>query len=67
MFPKEKYLKLAKGFRGKAKNCVREMIPKVERALHKAYKGRKLRRREYRKENIQTINSAVKEHNISYS
>ena len=62
-----KYKKLAKGFRGRAKNVKRIMIPKVEKAQARAYHGRKLRPRELKKEWIMTINAAVREHNISYS
>ena len=62
-----KYKKLAKGFRGRAKNVKRIMVPKVEKAQARAYHGRKLRPRELKKEWIMTINAAVREHNLTYS
>jgi large subunit ribosomal protein L20 len=43
------------------------MVPKVERALKFAYRDRRVRPRIMRKNNIMTINAAVREHNINYS
>ena len=63
---KKKFLKLAKGFRGRAKNCYRIMIPRVDRSLQKAYVGRRLRPRTLRTEWIQTISAGVREHDVSY-
>ncbi len=37
----KKILKLAKGYRGRAKNCFRVAIEKVEKALQYAYRDRK--------------------------
>ncbi len=67
IFARTKYLKLAKGFRGRAKNCPKIMMPKVEKALQKAYKDRRRRPREYRKQWIMSINGGVREHQVSYS
>ena len=64
---RKKYLKLAKGFYGRMKNCLRVMVPKVERALKFAYRDRRRRPRIMRSNNIQTINASVKEHNINYN
>lgn len=64
---RKKYIRLAKGFYGRMKNCLRVMVPKVERALKFAYRDRKVRPRQMRTNNILTINSAVREHNINYS
>lgn len=64
---KKKYMKLAKGFWGKNKNCLRVTIPKVEKSLQYAYISRRLRPRDLRREWITNIGSAVKEHNINYS
>lgn len=44
----EKYLKLAKGFRGRGKNCRRVMANRVETALRNQYIGRKLKKRDQR-------------------
>ena len=64
---KRKYLKLAKGFRGRGKNCYRIMIPRVERSLQFAYRGRRLRFGRMRREWIQTISAATREHNVTYN
>jgi large subunit ribosomal protein L20 len=66
-FSKKKYFKLAKGFYGRAKNCLRITIPKVEKSLQKAYIGRKLRKRTLRRNWIQQINAAARDLNINYS
>ena len=67
LFARRKYLRLAKGFRGRAKNCITILMPKVEKALQKSYKDRKRRPREYRKQWIMAINAGVREHQVSYS
>lgn len=66
-FAKKKYFKLAKGFFGRSKNCIRITIPRVEKSLQKAYIGRKLRPRNLRKNWIQIINAATRDLNINYS
>lgn len=63
----KKILKLAKGFRGRAKNCFRIAIEKVEKALQYAYRDRKVRKRDMRSLWIQRINAAVREHGLTYS
>ena len=42
---RKKYIRLAKGFYGKMKNCMRVMVPKVERSLKFAYRDRRVRPR----------------------
>lgn len=49
---RKKYIRLAKGFYGRMKNCLRVMVPKVERALKFAYRDRRVRPRIMRKNNI---------------
>lgn len=66
-FAKKKYFKLAKGFYGRAKNCIRITIPRVEKSLQKAYIGRKLRRRDLRRDWIAAINAGSREHGLTYS
>jgi large subunit ribosomal protein L20 len=44
----KKYRKLAKGFFGRMKNCLRVMVPKVERKLKFAYRDRRVRPRNIR-------------------
>ena len=63
----KKVLKLAKGYRGRAKNCFRIAIEKVEKALRYAYRDRKAKKRDFRSLWIQRINAAVREHGMIYS
>jgi large subunit ribosomal protein L20 len=63
----KKILKLAKGFRGRAKNCFRIAVEKVEKALRYAYRDRRNRKRDFRALWIQRINAAVREHGLIYS
>ena len=55
----KKILKLAKGYRGRAKNCFRIAIQKVEKALRYSYRDRKVRKRDFRGLWIQRINAAT--------
>jgi len=63
----KKILKLAKGYRGRAKNCFSIAIEKVEKALQYAYRDRRNRKRDFRGLWIQRINAAVREHGMIYS
>lgn len=63
----KKILKLAKGYRGRAKNCFSIAIEKVEKALRYAYRDRRNRKRDFRGLWIQRINAAVREHGLVYS
>ncbi len=63
----KKIIKLAKGYRGRAKNCFRIAIEKVEKALQYAYRDRRTRKRDFRGLWIQRINAAVREHGMVYS
>lgn len=63
----KKVLKLAKGYRGRAKNCIRVAIEKVEKALRYAYRDRRNRKRDFRALWIQRINAATREHGLVYS
>ena len=67
MWTKKKYMRLAKGFRGRAKNCPRVMMPRVEKSLQHSYKGRKMRPRIHRQEWIAAINAGVRQHGLPYS
>ena len=64
---RKKYYKLAKGFYGRSKNCMRTMAPRVEKSLQYAYRDRQVRPRLLRKGWIMSINAAVREHSINYS
>lgn len=63
----KKVVKLAKGFRGRAKNCFRIAVQKVEKALQYAYRDRKVRKRQMRSLWIQRINAAARGHGLTYS
>lgn len=63
----KKIIKLAKGYRGRAKNCFRVAIQRVEKGLHYAYRDRRNKKRDFRALWIQRINAAVREHGLVYS
>lgn len=63
----KKIIKMAKGYRGRAKSCFRIAIQKVEKALRYAYRDRRARKRDFRGLWIQRINAAVREHGLVYS
>ena len=62
-----KYLKMAKGYRGAGSRLYRTARERVEKALTHAYKDRKRKKREFRKLWIMRINAAVRLHGLSYS
>lgn len=63
----KKYLDMAKGFRGGRSVLYRTAREAVERSLAYAYKGRKLRKRDFRALWIMRINAAARENGLSYS
>jgi len=63
----KKILKLAKGYRGRAKNCYRIAVERVEKALQYAYIDRRNRKRDFRALWIQRINAAVRSYGVAYS
>jgi large subunit ribosomal protein L20 len=63
----KKILKLAKGYRGRAKNCFSIAIEKVEKALRYAYRDRRNRKRDFRGLWIQRINAAARQYGMVYS
>ncbi|MFZ8865208.1 MAG: 50S ribosomal protein L20 [Rickettsiales bacterium] len=63
----KKILKLAKGYRGRAKNCFRVAIEKVEKALQYAYRDRKKKKADFRSLWIQRINAAVRKEGLTYA
>jgi large subunit ribosomal protein L20 len=63
----KKIFKLAKGFRGRAKNCYRVTVERVEKSLQYSYRDRKVRRRDFRKLWILRINAAVRQYDMIYS
>ena len=63
----KKVLKLAKGYRGRAKAAFRVGIEKVEKGLQYAYRDRKRRKRTFRALWIQRLNAAVRPFGLNYS
>jgi len=63
----KKIIKLAKGYRGRAKNCFRVAIERVEKALQYAYRDRRNKKRDIRALWIQRINAEVRTHGLVYS
>lgn len=63
----KKVLKLAKGYRGRAKSCFRVAIEKVEKGLRYAYRDRRNKKRDFRGLWIQRINAGVRQHDMVYS
>ncbi|MGL5257037.1 MAG: 50S ribosomal protein L20 [Proteocatella sp.] len=63
----KKILKLAKGFRGARSKLYRPANEFVMKALAHAYKGRKLKKRDFRKMWIARINAATRINGLSYS
>ncbi|AZL15723.1 50S ribosomal protein L20 [Rickettsiales endosymbiont of Stachyamoeba lipophora] len=63
----KKILKLAKGYRGRAKNCYRIAVEKVEKALQYAYRDRRAKKRDFRRLWIQRVNAAVRMFDLTYS
>lgn len=62
-----KVIKMAKGFRGRSKNCFRIAIQRVERSLQYAYRDRRNKKRDFRRLWIQRINAASRLHGLTYS
>lgn len=63
----KKIVKMAKGYRGRAKNCFRVAIEKVEKGLQYAYRDRRTRKRDFRGLWIQRINAAARQYDMNYS
>ena len=63
----KKIIKMAKGYRGRSKNCFRIAVQRVEKALLYAYRDRRNKKREFRGLWIQRINAGVREHGMVYS
>lgn len=63
----KKIIKLAKGYRGRAKNCFRTAVQRVEKGLQYAYRDRRVRKRDFRNLWVARINAAAREHGLIYS
>ncbi|MEQ1788960.1 MAG: 50S ribosomal protein L20 [Rickettsiales bacterium] len=64
---RKKILKMAKGYRGRAKSCITVARQKVEKGLRYAYRDRRNKKRNFRSLWIQRINAGVREHGMVYS
>lgn len=64
---RNRVLKLAKGFRGRRKNCYRRANQAVERALDFSTRDRRKRRRNFRALWITRINAAARMNGTTYS
>src|SRR5512138_1942762 len=64
---RNRVLKLAKGFRGRRKNCYKRANQAVERALNYSTAHRRRRRREFRALWIARINAAARANGTTYS
>ena len=62
----KKVLALAKGYRGRSKNCYRLAKNRVEKGLQYAYRDRRNRKRDFRSLWIQRINAAARESGLTY-
>ncbi|KAL1224188.1 Large ribosomal subunit protein bL20c [Cardamine amara subsp. amara] len=63
---KKEIFKLAKGFRGRAKNCIRIARERVEKALQYSYRDRRNKKREMRGLWIERINAGSRQHGVNY-
>jgi large subunit ribosomal protein L20 len=64
---RNRVLKLAKGFRGRRKNCYRRANQAVERALDYSTRHRRRRRRDFRALWIARINASARMNGTTYS
>lgn len=64
---RNRVLKLAKGFRGRRKNCYKRANQAVERALDYSTGDRRLRRRNFRALWIARINAGARRNGTTYS
>lgn len=64
---RKKVLKLAKGYWGRRKNCIRTAKDAVAKAGKYAYRDRKVKKREFRRLWITRISAAVRADGMNYS
>lgn len=63
----KKVIKMAKGYRGRSKNCFRIALQRVEKALQYAYRDRRNKKRDFRGLWIQRINAGARLLGMKYS
>src|SRR5271170_1867720 len=64
---RKKLLKMAKGYYGRSKDCIRVAREKVEKGLRYAYRDRRAKKRTFRSLWIQRINAGVRSYDMVYS
>ncbi len=64
---RKKILKHAKGYWGRRKNVYTVAKNQVERAWQQSFRGRKLKKRNFRRLWIIRINAGARQHGLSYS
>lgn len=64
---RKKFLKHAKGFWGSRSNVWTVAKNHIEKSFQHAYKGRKIKKRNYRRLWIVRINAAARENGVTYS
>ena len=64
---KSKILELAKGFRGRKKNCYALAVDMVVRKLKYEYRDRRKKKSQMRALWIMRLNAAVRQHGLNYS
>lgn len=64
---RNRVLDLAKGFRGRSKNTIRQATQRVEKSLVYQYRDRKARKRDFRSLWITRIGAAARNCGLSYS
>lgn len=64
---RNRMLELAKGFRGRSKNTIRQATQRAEKALCYSYRDRRARKRDFRALWVVRINAAIRPHALSYS
>ncbi|MCL4143703.1 UNVERIFIED_CONTAM: hypothetical protein GTU68_053224 [Idotea baltica] len=64
---RNRILKLAKGFRGRSKNTIRQARARVEKAMQYAYRDRRQKKRDFRRLWVSRIGAAARQNEVSYS
>lgn len=63
----KKVLKQTKGYRGRAGNCYKIAVNRLEKGLQYAYRDRRAKKRNFRSLWIQRINAGARENGLTYS
>jgi large subunit ribosomal protein L20 len=60
-------IRAAKGYRGRAKNCYRLAVRRVEKGWEHAFRDRRLKKRTWRRLWIQRLTAASRQYGLRYS